>query len=56
MKCPQCGYEPPKGRPKKLNDAKVKKLSAKGLSVRKIAETLGVSKGAVQGALGRIQK
>lgn len=56
MKCPNCGYQPPKGRPKKLDDAKVKKLRAKGLSLAQIAETLDVTRGAVQAAIKRIEK
>ena len=51
-KCPQCGYEPPKGRPKKLDDAKVKKL-AKKLGNRGAARELGVTEGAVRAALKR---
>ena len=53
MKCPQCGYQPPRGAPKKLDDAKVKKLRAKGLSLREIAAKLGVTHGAVQASLKR---
>ncbi len=47
-KCPQCGYQPPKGRPKELDDAKVKKLVKQGLSNREIARQLEVSEGAVR--------
>lgn len=53
MKCPQCGYQPPRGRPKKLNDAKVKALHAKGLSLREIAAKLGVTHGAIRASLER---
>lgn len=52
-KCPQCGYEPPKGRPKKLNDKKVKAEKAKGKSLAEIAKKFGVTRGAVQAALKR---
>lgn len=52
-KCPQCGYEPPKGRPKSMDDKKVKKLKAKGWSLAEIAEKFGVTRGAVQAALKR---
>jgi len=52
-KCPRCGYEPPRGRPAKLDAAKVKKLKAKGLSGREIARRLGVTEGAVRAALKR---
>jgi transposase len=52
-KCPQCGYEPPKGRPKKLDDAKVKKLRKEGLSLRAIAAKLGCTEGAVRVSLKR---
>lgn len=53
MKCPQCGYAPPKGRPKKLDDKKVKALRAKGLSLGQLAEKFGVTRGAIQAALKR---
>lgn len=52
-KCPQCGYEPPRGRPKKLDDEKVKRLRAKGLSLREMADKLGVTEGAIRAALKR---
>jgi biotin operon repressor len=52
-KCPACGFEPPRGRPKKLDVAKVKKLKAKKLSGREIARQLGVTEGAVRAALKR---
>jgi hypothetical protein len=50
MKCPQCGYEPPIGRPKVVDDARVAKMRAKGTPFREIAEKLEVSLGAVQAA------
>lgn len=53
MKCPNCGYEPPRGRPKKLDDAKIRALHAKGKSLRTIAEHFGVTHGAVQASLKR---
>jgi DNA invertase Pin-like site-specific DNA recombinase len=56
MKCPNCGYEPPKGRPKKLDDAKVLKMRAKGKSLAEIAKKFGVTRGAVQAALKRGEK
>ena len=46
--------EPLKGRPKLLDESKVKKLQAQGLSQRAIAKKLSVSLGAVQGALRRL--
>lgn len=52
-KCPNCGYEPPKGRPKKLDDKKIKKLKARGKSLSEIAEMFNVTRGAVQAALKR---
>lgn len=55
-RCPQCGYEPAKGRPKKLNDAAIKKLKAKGKSLADIAEKYGVTRGAIQAALKRTKK
>jgi DNA-binding NarL/FixJ family response regulator len=53
MKCPNCGYAPPRGRPKKLDDKKVKALHAKGLSLRQIAAKLRVTHGAVRASLLR---
>lgn len=55
-KCPKCGYEPPRGRPKKLDDAKVRKLLAKLGSARAIARELGVTHGAVNASLKRSKK
>lgn len=52
-KCPNCGYAPPRGAPKKLDDKKVKALKAKGRSLAQIAEKFGVTRGAVQAALKR---
>jgi transposase len=52
-KCPQCGYEPPNGRPKKLDDKKVKQLKKAGFSLSQIAKKFGVTRGAVQAALKR---
>ena len=54
MKCPNCGYEPTKGRPKKLNDAKIKKMSRAGRSLAEIAEKFKVTRGAIQAALKRL--
>lgn len=56
MKCPQCGYEPPRGRPKKLDDTRVKALAKKGLNNLEIAEKLGVTEGAIRAALKRQSK
>jgi hypothetical protein len=56
MRCPQCGYEPPIGRPKKLDDKKIQTLRKRGLSLREIASELGVTHGAVQAALKRSKK
>jgi predicted DNA-binding protein YlxM (UPF0122 family) len=53
MKCPNCGYEPLLGRPKKLDDRKIKGLKRKGKSLAEIAEKFGVTRGAVQAALKR---
>lgn len=52
-KCPQCGYEPPKGRPPKIDPDEVKRLKKKGLSNVAIAEKLGVTEGAVRAACKR---
>lgn len=52
--CPQCGYEPPRGRPKKLDDKKIKKLYHKdGWSLSAIASSMGVTRGAIQASLKR---
>jgi len=51
MKCPQCGYQPPRGAPKKFDHEKAKAMRKKGLSYRAIAEKLGVTDGAVRAAL-----
>lgn len=53
MKCPKCGYEPPMGRPKKLDDKKVKQMKKDGKSLSEIAAKFGVTRGAVQAALKR---
>jgi transposase len=52
-KCPNCGWEPTKGRPRKLDDAKVRKLREQGKSLAEIAKKFGVTRGAVQAALNR---
>lgn len=56
-KCPQCGYVPPKGGPKgrpvTIDEKKLWKLHAKGLSLREIAAELGCTHGAVAYALKR---
>ncbi len=53
MKCPNCGYEPAKGRPKKLNDVKVRELHRSGFSLSQIADKFGVTRGAIQASLRR---
>ena len=53
MKCPNCGYEPPRGRPKKLDDKKVRRMKKAGDSLAEIAGLFGVSRGAVQASLKR---
>ena len=53
FKCPNCGYEPPKGRPKGLDDKAVKALKTKGWSLARIAAKFGVTRGAIQAALKR---
>ncbi len=53
MKCPKCGYAPPIGRPKKLDDKKIKALKLSGKSLADIAIKFGVTRGAVQAALKR---
>lgn len=56
MKCPNCGFERPRGRPKKLNDKLVSKLRAQGLSLAEIADKIGVPRSSVQSALTRMEK
>ena len=53
MKCPNCGYEPTKGRPKKIDDAKVRKMRKAGKSLAEIAKKFDVTRGAVQASLNR---
>lgn len=53
MKCPNCGYEPPRGRPKELDDKDIKKMKRKGKSLAEIAEKYGVTRGAIQASLKR---
>jgi len=53
MKCPRCGYAPPRGRPKALDDARVRRLRAKGIKLAVIAAEYGVTPGAVRAALKR---
>ena len=55
-KCPQCGYEPPKGRPKKLDDKHVRGAHRQGLSLAEIASNWGVTRGAIQASLKRSAK
>ena len=55
-KCPQCGYEPPKGRPKKLDDKKIKALTKEGWSLQALATTFNVTRGAIQASLKRSKK
>jgi len=53
MKCPNCGYEPLRGRPKKMDDKKVRKMRKAGNSLAEIADKFGVTRGAVQASLAR---
>lgn len=53
MKCPNCGYEPPRGRPQKLDDAKIKKMRRAGKSLAEIADKFKVTRGAIQASLKR---
>jgi DNA-directed RNA polymerase subunit M/transcription elongation factor TFIIS len=54
-KCPNCGYEVPKGRPQTIDTAKVLKLRAKGKSWREIGDELGVTHGAARAVWLRAQ-
>jgi predicted DNA-binding protein YlxM (UPF0122 family) len=53
MKCPKCGYSPTLGRPKKLNDKKIKALAKEGWSLQALATTFHVTRGAIQAAIKR---
>lgn len=53
MKCTNCGYAPPRGRPRKLDDARILKYHEKGYSLYRIADTMGVTRGAIQASLKR---
>lgn len=44
---------PKKGRPKTLDDKRIKELKKDGFSLSQIAEKFGVSRGAIQAALKR---
>jgi IS30 family transposase len=55
-KCPKCGYTPPKGRPKEVDDLKVRQFRLRGFSLAEIAERLGVTRGAIQAAIKRTKK
>ena len=56
MKCPQCGYQPKRGRPKKLPDKQIRNLVNKKYSLAEIAEIYGVTKGAIWSSLQRSKK
>ncbi len=53
MRCPKCGHQPTLGRPRLLDDYKVRTLHSCGLSLGEIAKKLRVSKAAVQQSLRR---
>lgn len=55
-KCPKCGYERPRGRPKKLDDKKVKAEKKKGKSLTALAAMFGVTRGGIQASLKRKEK
>jgi transposase len=55
-KCPNCGWEPSRGAPKKFDVEKAAKMRVKGLSYRAIAAKLGVTEGAVRAALKRLRE
>lgn len=52
-KCPNCGYEPPKGRPKKLDDKRIRAVRNEGASLSEIARAFEVTRGAIQASLKR---
>jgi hypothetical protein len=53
MKCPKCGYEPPMGRPKEINETELWNLKRQGKSLRAIAQKMGFSHGAIKAAIDR---
>jgi predicted DNA-binding protein YlxM (UPF0122 family) len=53
MKCPKCSYQPTKGRPKRLDDKKIKALAKTGWSLQALATTFNVTRGAIQASLKR---
>jgi hypothetical protein len=55
-KCPQCGYEPPKGRPKKLDDEAIWRWHKGDHSLAVIARAFKVTRGAVQASIKRYEK
>jgi IS30 family transposase len=55
MKCPKCGHAFP-GRPKLLDDIKVRELKKSGLNNRQIADKFGVTRGAIQYSIKRGKK
>lgn len=56
MPCQKCGYSPPMGRPKKLNDKKIYKLALTGWSLTALATQFEVTRGAIQAAIKRAKK
>lgn len=56
MKCPQCGYAPKKGRPKKIDDAKVRAMRKRGATLSEIAHHFNVTRMSVHHSLKRKNK
>lgn len=56
MNCPKCGYAPPRGRPKKLDDERILKLHAGGMRLNEIAKLFNVTSPAILAAIKRTKK
>lgn len=56
MECPKCGYKPNMGRPKKLDDKKIRKLALTGWSLTALATQFEVTRGAIQASIKRAIK
>lgn len=51
MKCPNCGYVPKRGAPRKFDHDEAVALVRSGMSNREVARQLGVSEAAIRAAL-----
>jgi hypothetical protein len=53
MKCPQCGYQPPRGRPREIDEKRVIALANQKMSLRGIAKEMGITHSSVRTVLKR---